>query len=490
MNDMKKYSSIIYICSILLAGIAGLAALTGCTKTLQEKPVTFISPSTFFTNPASYEQAVVGIYSTLSSLYGGDPMMMREMFSDICGSPSPLTEQAVPTYQNNHQYYFYCVEDEWGDDYNIIKNANFILSYLPAASMPDTERNALTAEAEFLRGFAYFQLVQFFGDVPLRTKPITDYTNVQIPRTSQDSVYSLILSDLTYAEANLPDVAPQQGRVYKLAATALLAKVYLTMAGYPLNQTAYYQNAKAEALAVINSGRFQLVSDYSQLFHNTAYTSESIWEQLYISGIGGNPLHALCSTATGFTPILVPLPWFINSFPPGDQRQVWGINQTYVGPGGNILPPFFQKFVNNTFTAAGQTPSAIISSYTIPFLRLGEMYLIAAEAENEMNGPANAYPYVNQIRERARVDKTNPADVPDLAGLTQDQFRDSVLMERKRELHLEGSTWFDLKRTNTLSNIQTVRGGSLAIPIGPYNSTWYIPDTELNDNNIPQNPTY
>lgn len=467
-----------------------LMALTGCKKTLQEKPVTFISPDAFFSNPASYEQAVTGIYSSVGGLYGGNNMMMREMFSDICGSPNPKTEQAVPTYQNNHQPFFYNVRGEWQNDYGMIKNANFILSYLPAAPLVDAKKNALIGEARFLRAFAYFQLVQFYGDVPLRTETISNYNNVQFPRTSQDSVYKLILADLSFAEANLPDDAPQQGRVYKLAATALLAKVYLTMAGNPMKQTALYQNAKDKALAVLNSPKFHLVADYSQIFHNTAYTSESIWEQLYIPGIGGNGLHSSSSTASGFTPILIPLSSFISSFPPGDQRQVWGINQTFVDPGGNVLPPFFQKFVNNTFTTAGQTPSAIISSYSIPILRLGEMYLIAAEAENELNGPANAYSYINAIRARARVDKSNPANVPDLSGLTQDQFRSAVIMERKWELHLEGSTWFDLKRTNTLSKIQTVRASSLAIPIGAYNNTWYIPDVEINANNIPQNPLY
>jgi hypothetical protein len=480
MKTMKKYFHFIFL----------LIVLAGCKKTLQEKPVTFISPTTFFTNAASYEQAVEGIYSSLPNLYGGNSMMMREMFSDIDGSPSPLYEQALPTYQNNHQPFFYNVRGEWANDYTIVKDANFILGYLPSATIDATEKNQLIAEAEFLRGFAYFQLVQFYGDVPLRLKSIDDYSDVQIPRSPQDSVYTQILADLTFAEANLPSQAAAQGRVYKLVATALLSKVYLTMAGYPLNQTNYFQNARDEALVVINSGVFQLVSNYSQVFHNTSYTSESIWEQLFIPGIGGNPLHALSSTATGFTPIMVPDPTFITNFCAGDERKIWGINQTYKDPGGNTLAPFFQKFVDNAFTDAGQTPSAIISSYTIPFLRLGEMYLIAAEAENELNGPGGAYTYVNTIRERARVDPSNPVDVPDLAGLTQAQFRDSVYVERKRELSQEGSTWFDLKRTQTLGNIQTVRASSLAIPIGAYNNTWYIPDNEIENNNIPQNPTY
>jgi hypothetical protein len=63
-------------------------------------------------------------------------------------------------------------------------------------------------------------------------------------------------------------------------------------------------------------------------------------------------------------------------------------------------------------------------------------------------------------------------------------------MERKWELHLEGQTWFDLKRTNTIGRIQTLRGADLLHPIGAYNQTWYIPDVEIQNNNIPQNPAY
>ena len=118
------------------------------------------------------------------------------------------------------------------------------------------------------------------------------------------------------------------------------------------------------------------------------------------------------------------------------------------------------------------------------------MYLIAAEAENEINGPANAYPYINTIRRRARVDKGDPTNVPDLAGLTQDGFRQAVLKERKWEFALEGNTWFDMKRTNTFQLIQAQRGSQLINPIGPYNQTWLIPDIEITANNIPQNPLY
>lgn len=468
-----------------------LFLLLGCKKNLQENPKTFVSPDAFFTSAASYDLGAVGIYRTIPATIGGNGWLTRESFSDIIGPVSGAYEQGLPVWQNNHQPFFYNVRDQWTNHYSIIKDANFMIKKLSEATvLSDAQKNVLAGEARFLRAYAYFQLVQLYGDVPIRTVPLEDLSNVQISRSSQAEVYKLILDDLTFAESNLPDNATTTGRVYKLVATALLAKVYLTMAGNPLNQTEYYTNARDKALAVINSGKFALVDDYSKVFHNTTYTSESIWEQTYQAGIGGNPLMGNSLTAPGYNYNLTPAAWFNNSFALGDQRKVWGIKENYNAPSG-VLTPFFMKFVNLSWVDQGVlAANAGKLEYTVPLLRLGEMYLIAAEAENERNGPANAYQYINKIRWRARVNKADPTNVPDLAGLSKTTFRDAVLMERKWELHLEGSTWYDLKRTNTLSRIQTIRGNTLVHPIAPYNQTWYIPDVEIQNNNIPQNPLY
>lgn len=481
---MKQAFNSIYL--FLLFGL-----LSGCEKALVEKPKTFVSPDAFYTSADSYELSVLGIYRTIPGTLGNNGWLTRESFSDIIGEVSGAYEQGQPVYQNNHQPFFYNVRDQWSNHYAIIKDANFILKKLEEATiLSATQKSALMAEARFLRAYAYFQLVQLFGDVPLRTEPLEDLTNVQISRSPQEEVYATIVEDLSFAEANLPDNAATTGRVYKLAATALLAKVYLTMAGNPLNQTQYYTNARDKAVEVINSNRFLLNDDYSKVFHNTSYTTESIWEQTYQPGVGGNPLMQNSATAPGYVYILTPAPWFINSFAAGDQRKEWGIKENYPAPSGT-LPPFFQKFVNLDWIDEGMiTSNAGRLEYTVPLLRLAEMYLIAAEAENEINGPENAYPYINTIRRRARVNKLDPSNVPDLTGLSKDEFRNAVLMERKWELHLEGSSWYDLKRTNTLNRIQTIRGANLVHPIGTYNNTWYIPDNEITNNNIPQNPQY
>lgn len=477
---------------IIIAGLSiVMGSFTACKKMLEEKPRTFLNPDAFFNNPESYESAVKGIYSGIPGLLGSNVQMMKEMFTDIYAAPSASFEQALPTYRNLQEPFFYNTRQLWAGAYSIIKNANFIIDKLGAAGIPDAQKTALLAEARGLRAYAYFQLVQFYGGVPLRTKPIEGYNELQAPRSSEEDVYKLIVDDLTTAEAGLPEDAPQKGRLYKKAATALLAKVYLTMAGAPLKKTAYYANARDKALEVINSNKFKLVDDYAKVFQTTAYTTETILAQLYVPGNGGSPMHSLSCTAPSYVPILLPADWFMNSFAPGDRRKQWGIKNAYKDPGGNVLPTFFAKFVDTTLINNGTGASgAGIVSIAIPLLRLAEMYLIAAEAENEINGPGAAYAYVNEVRRRAREQRNNPAQVPDLASLTKDQFRDAVLMERKWELHLEGSTWMDLKRTGTLGRIQTVRGTTLAHPIGVYNQTWLIPDVEVTNNNIQQNPTY
>jgi len=471
---------------ILLSAIVLVFLAASCEKALEEKPKTILDPDSFFENPEGYERVVMGIYSDI-------PLFVpqtHEMIIDIYASPSAAAEQALPVYNNGPTPFFYNARDAWNRPYAIIKNANFILGYLPDAPLSDQKKNELIAEARLLRGYAFFDLVQLFGDIPLPLKVGENYGDLRLPRTPQSEVYAQILEDLSFAEGYLPEVAAQQGRVYKLVATALLARVYLTMAGNPLHLTQYYQNALQKASEVINSGKFSLVEDYVDIFHQVDYTSESIWEKQYVPGRGGNPMHGLSSTAPGYNPVLIPSAHFINSFPQGDRRKQWGIRELYQTPNGILQRPFFHKFVDTAITDRATPPSGAIVSYSLPIIRLAELYLIAAEAENEINGPGQAYQYINQIRWRARIHKNDSSQVPDLSGLSQAQFKEAVINERNWELHQEGLGWQTMKRTNTFSKIQELRGSSLSVPIGPYNQTWPIPVEEIINNDIPQNPLY
>lgn len=466
-----------------------LFLFSGCTEILEEEPKIFISSANFYQSEGDFEAALMGIYVDVRNI--ASQKDLREVFADYNDNPESA-EQTGDLWKNNPSSNFWPIRRAWSTPYSIVNNANLIIDALNNIELSQAVENRIEAEAMCLRAFAYFQLVQLYGDIPMRTEPVKSLDATNIEKSSQASVYELIISDLLLAETNLPNEAPDEGRLYKLVAKALLAKVYLTSAGFPLNTTANYTLAKNKALEVI-AGK-ELLLDYAAVFHNSTYTAESIWEALVSPPNVGNGLHSTCAPTGNQTAILLPTDAFINSFPNGDQRKDWGIKDGYTNASGTefVSRTYFNKFIDEQFFEDELSPATASSSldYTIPILRVGEMYLIAAEAENEMNGPVGAYEYINEIRKRARIDKNDATHVPDLAGLSKDEFRTALLAERKWELHLEGSAWFDLKRTQTFDLVQQARGASLTVPIGAYNNTWLIPDFEISNNNIDQNPSY
>ena len=477
---------------IIIIGFIALFIVSGCEGLLDEEPKTFISSANFYKSEGDFDAALMGLYVNIRGM--SIQRDLRDVFADYNDRPESA-QHTGDIWKNNPSSNFWGIRDGWALPYSIINNANMILDALNNIELPQATENRIEAEAKCLRAFSYFELVQLFGDIPLRTFPVKSLDKTQMPKSPQSEVYDLIIKDLTFAETNLPDNATDQGRVYKLVAKALLAKVYLTSAGFPLSKTASNALAKAKALEVINSGKFELLDDYSKVFHNRVYTKESIWEALFSPPNVGNPSHSICAPTGSATANLLPTPAFINSFPAGDKRKEWGIVLNgYTNSKGNLFAKrsYFNKFINSQFFELELTPATASSTlnYSNPILRLAEMYLIAAEAENEMNGPSNAYQYINRVRQRARIDKNNLNHVPDLTGLSKDDFRKAVLAERKWELHLEGSAWFDLKRTQTFSLVQAARGSSLSVPIGTYNNTWLIPDFEISNNSIEQNPSY
>jgi len=458
---------------------------------LDENPKTFISSANFYKSEGDFNAALKGIYVDIRNI--SIEKDLREVFADYNDSPESA-EQTGDLWKHNPSSNSWPIRYGWQYPYQMVNNANLILDALVNVELSASAESKIEGEAKFLRAFAYFQLVQLYGDLPLRTAPVKSLDETQKPKSPQAAVYDLIISDLTFAESNLPATVTDVGRVYKEVATALLAKVYLTSAGFPLNKTANYNLAKTKALEVIGSPKFALKSNYSDVFHQDKYTSESIWEALFAPPTIGNSMHARTAPTGNNTAILLPTAALISSFPLGDSRKEWGIKDGYTNAAGKkiALRTYYNKFINEKFFEDGVSPSTAgtLLGYTAPIIRLAEMYLIVAEAENEMNGPAAAYQYINKIRERARINKADVTHVPNLVNLSKEQFRAAVLMERKWELHLEGNAWFDLKRTQTFNKVQEARGAKLVVPIGAYNNTWIIPDFEISNNNIEQNPSY
>ena len=474
--------------SILLFTFLGVVS---CEDILEESPKTIISPDNFFNNANDFEAAIKGAYGIARGFVGGRQSELKDLFAEYYDQPESA-EQGRDMWRNNPGDFFWSIRFGWSVPYSVISNTNQILASLETTDvLGDTEKNSLAGEAKLLRAYAYFQLVQLYGDVPLRTVPVQGVNDVQIERSPQSEVYALIIQDLLDAEADLPSTSLQEGRVNSFVAKALLARVYLTTAGNPMNIAGNYSLALDKALEVIN-GPYALLDNISDVFKNTSYTAESIWEIIYLEGTSSNGMHNFTAPTGNQTALLLPTDLFINSFAVGDSRKEWGIQDKFVTSDGVefVSRSYFNKFVDESKLEQQLTPSSTQTDYSYPIIRLAEMYLIAAEAENEINGPTNAYQYINAIRKRAKVDKGEPTHVPDLSGLDQDEFRDAVLQERKWELYTEGLAWYDLKRTNSFDEVQAVRGSELIVPIGSYNQTWIIPDFELFNNNISDNPPY
>ena len=211
----------------------------------------------------------------------------------------------------------------------------------------ESQKNEISAETKFLRAYAYFNLVQLYGDIPLRTETIQSVSEAQIARSPQSEVYDLIIQNLKDAKTGLSATATQEGRVNSFVAKALLARVYLASAGDPLNVTDNYALARDKALEVI-AGPYDLLDDYAAVFKNITYTSESIWEVLCLDGVSSNGKHNQTAPTGNQTAILLPSDDFINSFPLGDRRRDWGIKDKFTTSTGVdfVARTYFNKFID------------------------------------------------------------------------------------------------------------------------------------------------
>lgn len=459
---------------------------SSCNGWLEENPKTFISPSSFYKTVDDFDGALKGLYPQ------GQSLDLTELFADYNDKPESA-EQVGDIWANNPGYGFYAIRDAWSGAYATIKNTNMILEQIEGKDFSEATKNRIIGEAKCLRAFSYFTLVQLYGDVPLRKTVVTSAGDISIDRSSQEKVYNLIFEDILDAETKLSLESQSMGRVNRFVAKAILARIYLTSAGYPMHITANYEKARDKAVEVIRDGGYILMPSFDRVFKTERYTTETIWGRLFDAPVVSSNMHTITAPVESQTALCLPTDAFIAGFDKGDARKEWGIRPGYVNmKGTNVIKrSYYNKYINEEYLEQELPASnTSILPWQTQLIRLAEMYLIAAEAENEVNGPNNAYQYINEVRKRARMDKIDLTQVPDLRGLDKEHFREAVLLERRHELYVEGFAWYDLKRTQTFNKVQEARGSRLNVPIGAYNNTWLIPDFEILNNKIPQNPEY
>jgi hypothetical protein len=402
----------------------------------------------------------------------------------------------------------------WTGPYSVIAQANLTLDKVPGITMDEAKKKQVLGEAKFLRAWSYFYLVRLYGDVPLLTTSIFTGLDPKIytGRTPKDSVYLQIVNDLKDAEAAGLPATDATGRTSLGAVKSLLAEVYLTMAGQPMNKgQEYYQLAAQKADEVIASNSYKLFADYNSLHDET---KENIDEQIfmiqYLGGVANNDMqtHMLPNfkdvsaydTEVGST---VPSVSFFNSFETGDKRVVdrQGFFFTsYYDKGFEALknlgaPYVFKHFdanANGTFGKKGTTTSGLNRMN----IRYAQVLLTYAEAANEAAAAPTqaAWNALKAIRDRAGL--TTQA----LGSFTKDSFREAVWRERWHELCYEGITWFDMVRlrkaydagTNTFVNFAGYKNPESNAVLAEKHLLFPLPTLEMqnNPNLRPQNPGY
>ena len=483
----------------LFALVAIIFAVSSCSKFLQEKPLTQLSPATYYKTLQDAEGAVNAIYGPIRSdgVFQRQYMQLADIPSDYAygrGSTAP-----AGSYQILDQTNISRVATVWNGLYQGINYANIAIEQIPnITSIDPATRNALISEAKFLRAYCYFHLVINWGAVPLYLST----THTVTKRMPVQDVYNAIVADLDSGEMFLPSVPAEQGHPTSWAAKSFLSLVYLFMG--------QWDSSANNALQVIQKGPYSLVQvqqpdDFNNIFGPSANgTSEEIFYLKYnhVNGQGWSwPLNLLW-TSSQYAPfgnyVVYEKPDnpFITGWNNSDFRKQFDLFTSYIDPatGNTKQLPSTVPMLCSKFRDPGATgTSGFANDY--PFLRYADVLLIYAEANDMANqGPTSfAIECLNEVKRRGYgypSKSPSPVDYPS-SGWTQQSFRDSVLQERAYEQYMEAKRWQDLKRTGTAAEVILKTKG---ITLNPNFLLWPIPQQEIDANpqigQANQNPGY
>lgn len=467
-----KFHIINHIGKVFLSGFILIAA--GCSDFLDEEDPSNLTPESFFTIPDHAEAAIAAVYDD-TRFYGDGAGIFSSNWQLLEAPTGTATTETAQNSDLNNLYSLTWdgntghIRNWWRGIYQLVANANLVLDRVPDITpMDEAQKTRILGEAKFLRAWAYFYAVRIWGDVPLVLEPQTASSEDFLPsRTPQREVYDQIVNDLQDAEsAGLP-FTDQTGRVSQAAAKAMLSKVYLTMAGFPLNLgTEYYQLAANKSKELIdNPGSLDLFDTYMEV-HDERFGNqvEHIFMIQYNNVVAGNPMGNMFPnfkpvsyrgpSGTGST---VPTFSFYESYEEGDIRtidQEGYFYTTYYENGNGVRfdlgAPYIFKHFNVIANGTEGVPGTAQDNLNVPVLRFAEVLLIFAEASNEVNGPTQeARDAVARIRDRAGL------ETPPVGALTQESFEELIWKERWHELAYEGKTWFDMIRLRQVFNEQT-----------------------------------
>jgi hypothetical protein len=449
---------------ILIVGMI-IALFSSCTNEfLEEKPENFLSPDNFFTNTQDALVAINGVYGSLGTSSGWGTYKINMLLADG-GTTVQGTRVSGETHAGIAQYISTpstkSIVEIYKYTYIAIQRANLVIARVMEMDRMQTGisedmQNRIVAEARFLRALSYFNLVRYYGGVPLMNEEVKNMNNLNVPRNSIQEIYTQIIEDLEFAKMHLyyksgsvfePSYdASDVGRAPRSAALALLSKVYLTAASYKrhskmdeswntlqdlnsyqwVDENAYYQLAEHNAKLVIDianaGGNIGLLDDYAKVFlpafENDAESIFSIqfgpaleegghlgiWS--CIQGNNKMPeggygrINPQPEFSESYIQSYVTTPYFGLDSVNTDPRFVWNIGTIKYKKTKILTHKKIKEFTFRKYRL-DYAPN-FTNEINFPVIRYADVLLMYAEALNENGKSAEAGAYVNMIRERAR----------------------------------------------------------------------------------------
>ena len=484
---MKKALMKIFANRITVIGYCLLAiGLTSCSDYLEVNPANALRTATYYSTESQVNDAINGLYGSLKPLSKYE-FCLSEMRSDNVWITADVRQNDyldICTFNANGLLTDATIRTAWADYYTTIAAANTILEKIDDVSFTDENvKTQYKAETRFIRALAYFDLVRFFGNIPLALHTLTTDEAFALGQSPAADIYEqAITPDLQYAVEHLADAATDflgathPERATKIAAKALLGKVYLTMSGFPLYQTEKKELATALFKEVIDyaeeNNRYWAadMDEWNNMWIHENDNKYFIFEIQYIAEKDeGNPMVTLSAPQNPGTDwcalnLITGTHIYIerslqNHFIERDEttgeyidQRIGGTmnirtsagedNEAYTPTGNTFYVKFFENKLKRASLGYNDMDAQIVDRtywpQNYPVIRLEDIMLLYAECTG---ATPEGYDQLNRIRNRAGL--------PSLSGLSEEAFQTAVANERRYELAEEGQRWHDLVRHNT-----------------------------------------
>lgn len=442
---------------IYLFSLSGLLSLQGCEALLDESVRSEFTETTLLATKSGIESVLVDAYSR----DGGsrDVVKRGEMTTDIMwqtgggenGTAGPLINFRWDGSSTLEAF-------NWMNHWEQIRDVNIVMANIPSANgfTSEEERSAIYAEARFMRIWAYYQLWDQFGPMPIR-KSLED--PLQLARPSSEEFAQFMETEL---QAVIQDMYPVEkrlayGRAYKEVAQTVLCSWYLN--------TRQWQKCADIAKEIMTAGKFKLCPDYNAMFAlENERNEEFIWVHAYLAnsasvnvllatnlpwdfykGLDGGIEGVINTKWSNFASQYRLYDAFYYSFDPKDARRK-RILTKYEDSKGKVIDLLVDYKDATREMKFPPDPNASANSHgnDFPFFRYADIILAYAESLNELNGPnQESLDIVNQIRNRAGLESLSLANFP-----AKEKLRDQIMNERKWEFWGEGKRRRDLIRAN------------------------------------------